>query len=145
MSLIDKEILSWLRLGHGLYNSAVILLFFYQARLGLRIRKARKVKAPVPVNAVRRHRKMGPVLTVLGISGFFIGLTLVTLDERNYLEYWHHLFTGLAIVLLLLATYRVSKKIAGPDSPHRTPHFAIGVVILCLYLIEAFLGVGILL
>lgn len=144
MSLIDKEIISWLRLGHGLYNSIVILLFLRQGWLGLAIRRARKAKAPLPLKAIKKHRKSGPVLTVLGVLGFFIGLTLVTLDERNYLEYWHHLFTGLAIVLLLLATYRLSRKIAGPDSPHRTPHFAIGVAILCLYLVEAFLGVGIL-
>jgi uncharacterized membrane protein len=87
---------------------------------------------------------MGPVLTVLGIAGFFAGLTVITLDERNYLEYWHHLFTGLTIVLLLGVTYYLSKWIKGPDSPYRTPHFVIGIVILCLYLLEALLGVGIL-
>lgn len=144
MSLIGKEIVPWLRLVHGAYNSAVLLLFFRQAWLGFTIRRMRKMKAPLPLDAVKRHRKRGPVLTALGVIGFFAGLTVVTLDERNYLEYWHHLFNGLAIVLLLLVTYRLSKRIKGPDSPYRTPHFVIGILILYLYLVEAFLGIGIL-
>lgn len=145
MPLIDREIIPWLKLTHGLYNTTVIILFFYQARLGITIRSRRKANAPLPTGEVKRHRKMGPVLTVLGIIGFFAGLTVVTLDEQSrYLEYWHHLFTGLAIILLLAAAYFVSKRIKGPDSPYRTPHYVIGILILCLYLLEAFLGLGVL-
>ena len=144
MPLIDKELIPWLRLGHGLYNSLVILLFLYQGWLGLRIRRARLAGAPLPVGAVRRHRKMGPVLAVLGIIGFSAGLVVVTLGERRYMENWHHLFTGLAIVLLLAATYHISRKIKGPDSSYRNTHLALGIAIICLYLLEAFLGIGIL-
>jgi hypothetical protein len=88
---------------------------------------------------------MGPVLTVMGATGFFIGLTLVVLRTGNVLEYPPHLFTGLAIVVLLFTTWAVSRKIKGPDSPYRKPHFILGVAVLCLYVIEVFLGLGVLL
>lgn len=145
MEPINKELIPWLRLGHGLYNSLVILAFFYQARLGVVIRRARKANAPLPLTAIRRHRKMGPILATMGVIGFFIGLTVVTLGDRLYLEHWHHLFTGLAIVLLLIYTYTLSKRIKGPDVPVRNLHLGVGIAILCLYLFEAFLGIGILL
>ena len=145
MPLISKELIPWLRLGHGLYNSLVILSFFYQASLGLMIRRARKANAPLPLTAIWRHRKLGPVLATMGIIGFFIGLTVVTLDTRNYLEFWPHLFTGFAIVLLLISTYLLSKRIKGPDAPVRNLHLSVGIAIICLYLLEAFLGIGILL
>jgi len=83
-------------------------------------------------------------LIVLGVLGFFIGLTLVLLDTGKILEFPPHLFTGLVIVVLLLTIYVVSRKIKGTDSPYRTPHFILGIILLCLYLIEVFLGIGVL-
>jgi hypothetical protein len=61
------------------------------------------------------------------------------------LEYTSHFFTGFAIALLLVTTWAVSRKIKGPDSRYRTPHFIVGIAILGLYLVEAVLGLGILL
>jgi len=144
-SLISAHLLSKLRLFHGTYNTTVMLLFFYHGWLGIAIRRKRKAKAPLPFPIIKRHRKGGPVLTLLGVFGFFIGLTLVLLDTRNILQFPPHLFTGLTLVILLLVTYFLSHKIKGPDSPYRTPHFTIGIIILCLYLIEVFLGLGVLL
>ena len=144
MPLINKELIPWLRLGHGVYNSLVILSFFYQARLGVVIRRARKANAPLPLTAIRRHRKLGPILATMGIIGFFIGLTVVTLGDRQYLDNWPHLFTGMTIALLLAATYHISRKIKGPAPSFRNMHLTLGITILCLYLVEAFLGIGIL-
>jgi hypothetical protein len=119
------------------------LLFFYHGRRGIKIRRARRAKAPLPFPAIKRHRGMGPVLTILGMLGFSIGFTLVLLDTGRILEYPAHLFTGLAIVILLISTWVISRRIKGPDSPFRTPHFILGIAILCLYFIEAFLGIGV--
>lgn len=127
-----------------MYNACVVLLFFYQAWLGLAIRRARKAKAPLPFHYIKRHRTMGPVLTILGLCGFFIGFTLVLVHTGRVLEFPSHLFTGLALVALLIATYGLSRKIKGPDSPYRTPHALLGIAVLCLYLVEVFLGIGIL-
>jgi len=143
--LIDRQLLSDLRLAHGIYNSIVMLLFLYQGRLGFRIRSDRRASAPLPFPVIKRHRKAGPVLALMGGFGFFAGLTLVLLDTGNVLEHQLHFFTGLSIVVLLIATYRISRDIKGPDSPFRVPHFVLGIAILCLYLINVVLGIGVLL
>jgi hypothetical protein len=122
-----------------------MLLFLYQGRLGFRIRRDRREHAPLSLPVIKRHRRAGPVLAMMGGLGFFAGLTLVLLDTGNVLEYQLHFFTGLSIVVLLIATYRISRDIKGPDSPFRTTHFALGVAILCLYLVNMFLGIGVLL
>jgi uncharacterized membrane protein len=143
--LIDRQLLSYLRLGHGSFNTFVMLLFFYHAHLGITIRRARKARGPLPFPVIKRHRKGGPVLAVLGVLGFCIGFTLVMLDTGKILEYPYHFFAGCAIVFCLITTFVISRRIKGPDSPYRTPHFTLGIAILCLYLIEAFLGIGVLL
>jgi uncharacterized protein DUF4079 len=143
--LIDVHLLSNLRLVHAFYNTSMMLLFFYHGWLGSRIRRDRKAKAPLPFPVIRRHRKAGPVLAGLGMLGFFIGFTLVMLHTGKILEYPPHLFTGLAIVILLASTWALSRRIKGPDSPFRTPHFLLGCSILCLYVVEVFLGIGVLL
>lgn len=143
--LIDRQLLSNLRLVHAAFNAIVMFLFFYQARLGFAIRRARRANTPLPFPAIKRHRTRGPVLAVLGGLGFCAGLTLVLLDTGNVLEYPPHLFTGLTIVLLLITTYLISRKIKAQDSPFRTPHFILGIALLCLYLVEVFLGIGVLL
>ncbi len=143
--LIDRHLLSSLRLVHASYNTLVAALFFYHGWLGTKIRHARKAKGPLPFPVIRRHRKSGPVLVILGIGGFCIGFTLVLLDTGNVLEYPSHFFVACMIVLCLASTFLISRRIKGADSPYRTPHFILGVTILCLYLIEVSLGIGALL
>lgn len=143
--LISRELLAYSRIGHGLFNFSVLLLFLYTARYGLLIRKARKNGAPLPVAAMRRHRYLGPRLAVLGGLGFGAGLTLVLVDTGNILKYPAHLLTGVVIVALLLTTFLVSRKIKGPNSPYRNTHFQLGLAILTLYVLEVVLGLGVLL
>ncbi len=133
-----------LKIMHGVYNFVVMCLFFYQGGLGLSIRRARRAAAPFPVGAVRRHRKNGPALAILAGLGVLTGLTLVLIDTGKLLEYPPHLFVGLSIGLLVLSTFRVSRKIKGPASPFRTPHLVLGIGILVLYLAQSFLGLGVL-
>lgn len=130
---------------HGIYNASMMLFFLYQGWLGFSIRRARKTGASPPFPVIKRHRKMGPVLAILGGLGFLTGLTLVLLDTGNVLEFQPHLFMGLIIVVLLIATYRISRDIKGPDSPYRTPHFILGVFILCFYFLNVIAGIGVLL
>ncbi len=143
--LIDRNLLSYLRLVHGSYNTLVMLLFLYHARLGIMIRRARRAHTPLPFQAIKRHRKGGPFLAGLGVFGFCIGLTLVMLDTGNVLEYAPHFLVGLTIALCIIATFIISRRIKGADSPYRTPHFILGIAILCLYVIEVFFGIGVLL
>jgi uncharacterized protein DUF4079 len=142
--LINRELISVLKLVHGGFNLSVMLLFFYHARNGLLIRRARRGNAPLPFQAIKLHRRMGPVLALLGAGGFSAGLILVLLDTGNLLKYPPHLFVGMAIVMLLLLTYRISRKIAGPASRERDLHYRLGLAILSLYLVNAVLGIGVL-
>ncbi len=143
--LIDKQLLVILRPVHGGYNVIVTLLFLYQGWHGVRIRRDRRASAPLPVAMIRRHRRMGPVLVILGMLGFLDGFTLVMLDTGKVLQFPLHLVTGLTIIVLLIATYKISKDIKGPDSPYRKPHFVLGSVIVCLYLVDVVIGLGVLL
>lgn len=143
--LISRDLLVDLRLVHGLFNLSVALMFFYTARLGWKIRQARRGGAPLPLATVKRHRRLGPILAPLGGLGFVAGLTLVLLDTGNVLKYPAHLLVGATIVALLLATFLVSRKIKGPAAPQRDLHFRLGLGILALYVVEVFLGLGVLL
>ena len=65
--LIDRQLLSSLRFVHGGFNTCVVLLFLYHARLGITIRRARMAHGPLPFPVIKRHRKGGPVLAALGV------------------------------------------------------------------------------
>lgn len=142
--LISRELVADLRIVHGLFNFAVMLLFIYTGRCGLMIRRARKNGTPLPVTAATRHRWLGPRLAILGGFGFAAGLALVLVDSGDVLKYPAHLLVGVVIVALLGATFLVSRKIKGPNSPHRDTHFRLGIAILSLYLLQIFLGLGVL-
>jgi hypothetical protein len=143
--LIDRPLLADLRLAHGAYNFTVMLMFMYQGWVGLSIRRVRLANAPLPFPIIKRHRRSGPVLVALGFVGFLSGLTLVLIDTGNVLEFPPHLFTGLAIVILLLATTWISRNIKGASSSYRKPHFILGIAILALYILDVLLGLTVLL
>jgi hypothetical protein len=135
----------YLSLFHGVYNLAVFVLFLSEGWLGLRIRKARLKQAPPPIPSIRHHRKNGPLFVVLGFIGFLVGVGLVLATNKGRLvEFPAHFFVGLTIVILLAATYVLSRKIKRPDSPIRTPHFLLGIAILALYVVQACLGIEVL-
>lgn len=138
---MSKELISYLKLLHGGYNAVVILLFVYQGILGLRIRKSENK----PVHIARRHRKTGPVLAILGILGFIAGMTVVFLDKRRIIKYPFHFITGLTIVSLIVTTFIISRKIKGADTYWRNRHYALGILIITCYFLQALLGLGILL
>jgi hypothetical protein len=131
------------KLAHGSFNTLLAIAFLYQARMGLAVRKGRKRGEPRP-KVIRRHRKLGPFLVVLGLAGYCLGLLLVSIDTGRVLEYPLHLAVGSLIVLFLLGQYTVSRKIKGPESPWRTPHLAIGVGLICLYFLQIVIGIGVL-
>ena len=142
--MIDKELISYLRLAHGSYNMLVMFLFVYQGILGLKIRRQR-LKGQQQFNIIKRHRRLGPILVLLGLSGFFAGVFLAAIGHGHIFHYPLHFITGSAIALSAITTFFISRKIEGPDSPWRDSHFRLGIFILCLYIIQVFLGLGILL
>jgi hypothetical protein len=139
-SMLDKALISDLKLVHGSYNSVMMLLFLYQGSLGLKIRRERKAGNKPPFNTIKRHRHIGPLLAPLGVLGFFAGVALALLDYGDLLKNTLHFIVGLLLACSITTTYVVSKQIRGPESPARNLHFRLGLFILCLYPIQVFLG-----
>jgi hypothetical protein len=141
--MIDKQILEYLKLGHGTFNTMVCSLLIYQGLLGYRIRKAR-LAGGFAGRSQKRHRKNGPVLVVLGIAGFFAGMLLVFLEYGHILKYPLHFINGAAIATALIGLLLLSKRIKGAAAPWRRAHFTLGIVTLLLYFSQLLLGLDIL-
>lgn len=78
---MDRLVVEYLKVVHVAFNAGIILLFLYQGWVGLRIRKARKGGGGFVPKNISRHRKLGPILALLGLSGLFFGLSLVYTDK----------------------------------------------------------------
>ncbi len=142
MPMIDKQMLAYLRLVHATFNTIVFALIVYQGFLGHSIRKARL--EGIPAGGInRRHRKNGPVLVVLGITGFFAGVVLVFLDDGHPAKYPLHFINGSLIAMALVGMFLISKRIRAADTKWRMAHYRLGIITIVLYFIQLFLGVDI--
>jgi hypothetical protein len=139
-----RSYLDTLRVLHGLFNTGVMGLFLYQGWLGLKIRKARKTGGSRDLNLIRRHRKGGPIYTALGLLGFLAGLILVLIDQGRIMAFPLHLFVGLFLLLLIGLTYWLGQKIKGMESPPRTRHFFIGIILVGFYILQVLIGLDVL-
>ncbi len=139
------DLIPYLKYLHGLFNGFVAILFIYQGWLGFTIRKGRVAGRSPYVKMIKRHRKMGPIFAFMGIAGFFAGAIIVYLHEGRIFEHPVHFIIGLSIAALIFTTYLISKKIKGGTLTFRTPHLFVGVAIICLYFIQAFIGLSMLL
>ena len=142
--MIDKEILVYLRLAHGAFNTLVFSFIIYQGLLGYRIRKAR-LTGIQPGTINKRHRHNGPILVALGITGFFAGMLLAYLDYGHLLKYPLHFINGSTISTALVGMLLISKKIKGAAVPWRRAHLTLGIVTVFLYCLQILLGLSILL
>lgn len=143
--LIDKEIISYLQLAHGAWNLVVMLLFWQQAWLGLKIRKARRVPGgALPFPVIRRHRKSGPVFAGMALFGYLFGIVIVVLHEGHLFKHPAHFLTGTALMAIIISSIMFSRKIQGQQSPYRTAHFVAGIFLLVLYPVQILLGLGVL-
>ncbi len=143
--MLDRALLGDLRLLHGSFNAIVAFLFIYHGSLGWRIRRERKRGGERNPGVIRRHRKEGPIFAMLGVAGYVAGAGLILIDKGHLFVYPSHMIVGSCIALLIITTFVISKKIRGPESSCRTPHFMIGILILLLYVVQLYLGLGILL
>ena len=143
--MIRNQIIPYLKLAHGSYNILVMFLFIYQWSLGLRIKKKRIAGEQPGAKLIRKHRRNGPIFVILGCFGYLAGISIVYLDKGKIIQYPLHFIIGSLIAISLLSTYLISKKIRATKSPWRTSHFMLGILIICLYLIQMFLGLNILL
>jgi uncharacterized protein DUF4079 len=136
--------MEYLKLAHATFNFLVMLLFMRQGWLGFKIRQGRLAGAPL-LTAIRRHRRSGPIAAALAPCGFLAGMTVGFIDHGHIFHYPYHFLTGATLVLCTGATFLVSRRLKGPAAPWRTVHGVLGCVILVLYPVQVFLGLGILL
>ncbi|MHB8054867.1 MAG: DUF4079 family protein [Candidatus Aminicenantales bacterium] len=130
---------------HGFYNVIVGIFLFYQGWIGLKIRRARRAASAFPLASIKRHRKIGPYLPFLASAGFLVGLLLIALGHLPLLAFPLHFFLGVSIVFLLFVQKKLGLRIRGPQSPLRKVHFLLGIFILAVYVIQAFIGLSLLL
>jgi len=135
---MSKELIAYLKLFHGTYNSIIMILIVYQGMLGLKIRKTE----PPPVHIIKMHRKVGPIAVVLGTMGFFAGLIVTFLDFGRGFKFPLHFITGLLIGSALITTYFISRKIKGDEKLWRNRHYVLGILIIMLYVLQVMLGIS---
>ena len=131
------------KVAHGLFNIFVFTVLLYQSWIGLKIRKGRET-GQSQFAAVKKHRKLGPILVFTGLLGYCFGLILVFIDKGQVLEYPLHLALGTLVMFFLAGQYVVSRRIKGRESSWRMPHLAIGIGILCLYVLQIITGMSVL-
>jgi hypothetical protein len=129
---------------HGLYNAIVFVLFVWQGWLGAKIRTERLNGAPPIITAIRRHRKFGSVVFLLGIAGFLSGVFIIYFTKGHILVQPPHFVAGSILTLLIMLAFFLSKRIRGRSSPWRIRHFAAGTATICVYIIQIYLGIKIL-
>jgi len=134
----------YLKYAHGIFNGFVILFFIYQGWLGLKIRRNREAGILTGPEFVKMHRKFGPVLAAAGILGFLGGVTVVYLSDGEIFEHPIHFLAGLTISVLIVVIFGVSRKIRASESGWRTIHYRIGLTIVSLYILQAYLGISML-
>jgi hypothetical protein len=142
--LTDISIIPSIWYAHGLYNTVIFLLFVWQGWLGSKIRIGRLAGGPPNITVIRRHRRFGPVVFLLGIAGFLSGVVIVYIGGGNILARPLHFSVGTVLTVSIIVAFFFSRKIKGRSSRWRTLHFAAGTVTVCLYVIQIYLGITIL-
>lgn len=135
-----KTLIPYMTIGHALFNTCLFIAFIYQAFLGWNIRENRISDDKPATEEIRRHRKIGPILTALVPLGFLAGLTLTYLDSGNIAKHPLHLGVGTLLVIAVISTWLISKNIKGTSLNWRTLHFTVGVAIILLFLSQISLG-----
>ena len=141
--MISDGAVSALQLAHVSFNSALFIAFVYQGVLGWRIRKRRVAGVLQDFNEVKKHRALGPVLATLLPIAYLAGLITVYLHKGLWVRFPGHLAVGTVLLVVVCSIVLVSRRIRGAQSPWRTPHFALGLLLLCVFLVQIFLGLNI--
>lgn len=141
--MVSDRVVSTLQLAHVFFSSALFLAFAYQGLLGWRIRSRRVAGVLQDFGVVKRHRALGPVLATLLPVGYLVGLVTAYLHKGLWVRYPGHLATGTILLVVVCSAVLVSKRIRGAQSPWRTPHLELGLLLLGIFLVQIYLGLNI--
>ncbi len=143
--MVSDGVVFALQAVHVFFSSALFIAAVYQGLLGWRIRGRRVAGVLQDFSIVKRHRRLGPILAALLPLTFLAGLSTAYLHRGLWLRFPGHFAAGTVLLAILYSTVLVSKRIRGAQSPWRTPHFELGVLLLLAFLIQIFLGLDVLL
>ena len=141
--MVSDRVVSALQLAHVLFNSALFFALAYQGLLGWRIRRRRVAGVLQDFGVVKRHRALGPILATLLPIGYLAGLITAYLHKGIWVRYPGHLAVGTVLLVVVCSAVLVSRRIRGAQSPWRAPHFALGLLLLCTFLVQIYLGLNI--
>jgi len=141
--MVSDGVVSILQGAHVFFNSALFFALAYQGLLGWRIRKKRTAGVLQDFSMVQKHRTLGPILAVLLPVGYLAGLITVYLHKGLWVRYPGHLAGGTVVLAILCAVVLVSKRIRGAQSPWRTPHYELGLLLLGAMIVQIYLGLNI--
>jgi len=130
-------VLMWVLLGLMLYSGYL----GYKASL-IRKVSAEERKALVPLRYGQRHAQLGAVilgLTLLGAAG---GMA-ITYIKNDKLILGPHLFVGLAVAVLVIATASLGPSLQKGKAWARGPHVALNAVVILLFGWQAISGIAI--
>jgi hypothetical protein len=142
--MASDRIVSALQFAHVFSNGALFLALAYQGRLGWRIRNTRVTGVLQDFSVAKRHRALGSVLATLLPVGYLTGLTTAYIHKGLWLRYPGHLAVGTVLLAIVFSVVLTSRGIRGIQSPWRTPHFALGLLLLSSFLVQIYLGLNIL-
>lgn len=134
-----------LQAAHVAANGTLFFALAFQGLLGVRIRRRRVSGVLQDFGIVKKHRALGPVLAALLPVGYLAGLAAASVGKEPLVRYPGHFAAGTALLLVAGLAVLFSKRIRGSQSPWRTPHFEMGLLLLCLFLFQIWLGLNILL
>jgi hypothetical protein len=143
--MLSDSVVATLQIGHAGFNGLLFLAFAFQGLMGLRIRKKRVAGVPQDFTVVKRHRKLGPALAALVPLGYLAGLSTTYLSRGVWVRHPEHFTVGTVLLIVVGATFLASRRIRGAQSPWRNRHAALGLVLACVFLVQIFLGLGVLL
>ena len=141
--MLSDSVVSALQLAHALFNGGLFLALVYQGLLGWGNRGRRLAGLPPDPSRVRRHRALGPVLAALLPMGYLAGLFTVYLHRGLWIRYPAHLVAGTVVLALACSAFLASRRIRGAQSPWRSRHFALGLLLLCAFVVQIYLGLNI--
>jgi hypothetical protein len=141
--MASDGVVSALQLAHVTFSGALFLACAFQGVLGWRMRRRRAAGAQHDFSVVKKHRTLGPVLATLLPAGYLAGLITSYLHKGVWVRFPGHLAVGTALLAIVCAAVLAAKNIRGVQSPWRTPHGALGLLLLGAFLFQIFLGLNI--
>lgn len=132
---------------HPVLMWALLGLMLYSGYLGYKASLIRKVgaeerKAMLPQHYGQRHAQLGAVIVGLTLLGAAGGLT-ATFLKNGKLIIGPHLFVGLGVAVLVIATASLGPSLQKGKDWARSLHVAVNGVVLVLFGWQAITGIAI--